>query len=136
MAFVWIFLNVNLSLNQTLLTFWFYLKHTWITQFILAISVTGYLPLIQKYSITHTVIHLMHVIACTHASTCTTSLMCVKKTCTSVYHTCLGHWNEENERIKTSNRIVDHFSLTFVKLLLTWMLYFHIWLQNKRKILI
>ena len=39
------------------------------------------------------------------------------------------------ERTKTSNWMVDHFSLTFVKLSLAWMLYFPVWLQNKRKIL-
>ena len=36
-AFVQILLNVNLSLNQTLLTFWLYVRQTWMTQLILAI---------------------------------------------------------------------------------------------------
>ena len=31
-------LNVNLPLNQTLLTFWLYVRKTWMTQMILAIS--------------------------------------------------------------------------------------------------
>ena len=35
----------------------------------------------------------------------------------SVYGTyCLGYWNEENERAKTSNWTVEHFFITFVKL--------------------
>ena len=37
-AFVRILLNVNLSLNQTLLTFLLYVRQTWTAQFILAIS--------------------------------------------------------------------------------------------------
>ena len=37
------------------------------------------------------------------------------------------------ERAKTSDLLVDYFSLTFVNLLLTWMLQFHGWLQNKGK---
>ena len=36
-AFVRILLNVNLSLNQTLLTFWLYVRQTWMTQLILVI---------------------------------------------------------------------------------------------------
>ena len=39
------------------------------------------------------------------------------------------------ERTKTSNSIVDLF-LVFVNLLLAWMLYFHVWFQNKRKFLV
>ena len=35
------------------------------------------------------------------------------------------------ERAKTSNLIVDHFSLTFVNLSLGSILYLHEWLQNK-----
>ena len=50
-AFVRILLNVNLSLNQTFLTFWVYVRQTWMTQLILAVTV--YLPLIRKDSITH-----------------------------------------------------------------------------------
>ena len=34
-AFVQILLNVNLSLNQTLLTIWLYVRQTWMTQLIL-----------------------------------------------------------------------------------------------------
>ena len=51
-AFVQMLININflvdffLSLNQTLLVFWLYVRQTWITQLILAISLTGYLPLI------------------------------------------------------------------------------------------
>ena len=43
--------------------------------------------------------------------------------------------NDENEGTKTSNWIVNHFSLTLFNLSLTWMLYFRLWLQNKGKIL-
>ena len=50
---VQILLIVNLSLNQTLLTFWLYVKQTWMTQLILAIS----LPLIRKDSTTHLHMH-------------------------------------------------------------------------------
>ena len=63
----------------------------------------------------------MHVIACahatTHTSTLATSLMHVKIKCaTSVYDTyCLGHWNDENEETKTSKLTADHFSLTLFK---------------------
>ena len=39
------------------------------------------------------------------------------------------------ERIKTSNVIIDHFSLTVVNFSLAWMLYFHEWLQSKGKFL-
>ena len=37
-AFVQILLNVNLSLNQTLLIFLLYVRQTWMTQLILAAS--------------------------------------------------------------------------------------------------
>ena len=40
------------------------------------------------------------------------------------------------ERTKTSNLVIDHFSLTFVNLSLAWMLYFHVWIQNMGKFLI
>ena len=49
-AFFRVLLNVNLSLNQTLLTLLPYARQTWMTQFILVISVRGYLPLIRKDS--------------------------------------------------------------------------------------
>ena len=39
--FIRIFLIVNLSLNQTLLTFLLYVRQTWMTQLILAISLWG-----------------------------------------------------------------------------------------------
>ena len=48
----------------------------------------------------------------------------------------MGHLNEKNERTKTSNLIVNHFSLTFVNLLLTSMLYLHVWLKNEGKFLV
>ena len=44
--------------------------------------------------------------------------------------------NKMKERSKTSNLIVDHFSLTFINLSLAWMLSFHIWFQNKGKSLV
>ena len=49
-AFVRILLIVNISLNQTLLTFLLYVRQTWMAQLILAISLRdrGYLPLIRK----------------------------------------------------------------------------------------
>ena len=40
------------------------------------------------------------------------------------------------ERTKTSNLIVDFFSLTCVNLSLAWMLYFHVWCQNIGKFLV
>ena len=44
---------------------------------------------------------------------------------TSVYNNCLGHWNEENKKTNKNIKLNSwSFSLTFVKLLLTWMLYF------------
>ena len=56
----------------------------------------------------------------------------------SLYDTqCLEYWKGKlKERIKTSNLIVDHFPLIFVTLLLIWILYFHVWLQNKGKFLV
>ena len=45
---------MNLFLNQTLLTFLLHVRQTWMTQLILAISVSGYLSLIRKDSVTHT----------------------------------------------------------------------------------
>ena len=53
-ATVLILFNVNLSLNQTLLTFWLYVRQTGMIQLILAISLRGFLPLMQKDSIAHT----------------------------------------------------------------------------------
>ena len=41
MAFVQTLLIVNLPLNQTLLTFLLYVRQTWITQLIVAISLSG-----------------------------------------------------------------------------------------------
>ena len=50
--FIWILLNVNLSMNQTLLAFLLYVRQTWMIQLILPISVKGYLNLIWKDSVT------------------------------------------------------------------------------------
>ena len=82
----------------------------------------------------------MPVIALAHPSTCATSLMHVKN---STSHFCLWHLlsgaleqKKMKERTKTSNLTVDHFSLTFINLSLAWMLYLHVWLQNKRKFLV
>ena len=85
-------------------------------------------------------IHLMRVTARAPTSIRATNLMRVKiaiARAISIYNTyCLGHWNEENERTKTLNSIVYHFTLPFVSLSWTWMLYLHVWLQNEGKILI
>ena len=43
--------------------------------------------------------------------------------------------NKMRERSKTLNWIFDHFSLAFINFLLPWMLYFHVRLQNKGKVL-
>ena len=43
-AFIPILLNVNLSLNQTLLSFLLYVRQTVITQLILAVSLWGVYP--------------------------------------------------------------------------------------------
>ena len=77
----------------------------------------------------YSLFHLMHAIVPAHTRTRTTTLF---------YDTySVGHWNEEiKEKIRTSNLRVDHFSLTFVNLLLAWMLYFHAWHQNKGKFLV
>ena len=65
---------------------------------------------------------------------------CVQKIAraTYVYDThCLEYWNEENVRKNKNVKFNGwSFSLTFVKLSLAWMLYFHVWLQNKGKFLV
>ena len=63
----------------------------------------------------------MRVTARAPTSIRATNLMRVKiARAISIYNTyCLGHWNEENERTKTLNSIVYHFTLTFVSLSLT-----------------
>ena len=89
------------------------------------------------YICIHSLLHLMRAIASAHASTRATSLMRVKN---SMRHSLrlmtLIIWDigtkKMKERTKTSNLTVDHFSLTFVSL----MLYFHVWLQNKGKCLV
>ena len=79
-----------------------------------------------------------------HTTTSIISLMHVKN---NMCHFCLWNllswtmewikWKKEQNIENASNWIVDHFSLTFVNILLTWMLrfHFHVWLQNKGKIL-
>ena len=52
----------------------------------------------------------MQLVWCVWKIACTTSLF-------DTY--CLEYCNEENKRTKTSNWIVDHFSLTFVDLSFT-----------------
>ena len=41
--------------------------------------------------------------------------------------------NKKKEKTKTPSLAVDCFSLTLVNLSLAWMLYFHVWHQNKEK---
>ena len=77
----------------------------------------------QKITMWHkqslSLLNLMHAIASSRASTCATILMHVKN---SMHHLfmALTVWvtgmKKMKERIKTSNLIVDHFSLTFVNL--------------------
>ena len=81
-------------------------------------------------------LHLIGVIAHAHASTHVTSLMHAEnKHMPLLFMThCLGHWNEENERkIKNIKLNGWSFFLTFVSLLLAWMLYFHVWLRMREK---
>ena len=42
----------------------------------------------------------------------------------------------EQRKWKKKYLIVDHFSLTFANLLLAWILYFRVLLQNKGKFLV
>ena len=81
------------------------------------------------------VLHLIRTITRTHNTTRATSLMCVKNSTgtLTVWSTAM---KKMKERTKTSNLIVNHFSLILVNLLLAWMLYFYVWLQNKRKFLV
>ena len=51
-VFVPILLNINLSLNQTLLTVLLYVRQTWMTLDSGNFSVMGYPPLIRKESVT------------------------------------------------------------------------------------
>ena len=75
----------------------------------------------------------------THFSIPATSLMCVKNI---THHFCLWHLlsgtleQRQQKKEQLIILIVDHFSLTFVNPLLAWMLYFHVWLQNKAKVLV
>ena len=87
----------------------------------------GHSLLIESFSL----LHLMRTIERANTSTCSTSLMRFMT---------LIVWDigtkKIKERTKTSNLIVDHFSLTFVNLSQAWMLYFFVWLQNKGKFLV
>ena len=61
----------------------------------------------------YSLLHLMHAIACAHANTLTTSMICVKNSmchfCFSVYDFyCLGHWNEGNERKIKNIKLNDY----------------------------
>ena len=40
------------------------------------------------------------------------------------------------ERTKTSNLIAGHFTFTFVNFSIAWILYYHVWLQNKGQFLV
>ena len=82
-------------------------------------------------------LYLICAFACADISTGATSLKHAKS---SMCHFCLWHLlsgtlelKTIKEWTKTSNWIVDHFSLTFVNLVLAWVLYFYVWLQNKGK---
>ena len=87
----------------------------------------GHSLLIESFSL----LHLMRTIERANTSTYSTSLM---------RFMALIVWDigtkKMKERTKTSNLIVDHFSLTFVNLSQAWMLYFFVWLQNKGKFLV
>ena len=87
----------------------------------------------------YSLFHLMHAIVPAHARTRTTTLKRVKNSTCHFFMTLIV-WDigtkKIKEKIRTSDLIVDHFSLTFVNLLLAWMLYFHAWHQNKGKFLV
>ena len=83
-------------------------------------------------SIRDSLYNLVLAITRAHASTRATSLMLVKN---STYHFCERKMKMK-ERTKTSNLTIDYFSLSFINLPLAWMLYFHVWLQNKEKFLV
>ena len=74
----------------------------------------------------------------THFSIPSTNLMCVKNiTCHfCLWHLLSGTLEQRQKKEQLIILIVDHFSLTFVNPLLAWMLYFHVWLQNKAKVLV
>ena len=75
----------------------------------------------------------MHAIARAPASTRATSLMRVKNSMSHLFGM-LERRKRKNKNIK--NLIVDHFYLTFVKLSLTLILYFHVWIQNEGKFVV
>ena len=81
-------------------------------------------------------LHLMRAIA--HASTRATSLMRVKNsTChLRLWYSLSAKMQQRKWRTITSNLIVDHFSSTFVKLSLAWILHFYKWFYYKGKFLV
>ena len=88
------------------------------------------------------VFSIWHVSLHAHTKAHMPLVWCIEKiACTSnVYNTfCLEHWNKENKRKNKSIKFINWcliVILTFVNLLLTWMLYFHVWLQNKGKFIV
>ena len=81
----------------------------------------------------------MYAIACAHPNTHATTLMCVKNSTPFLFMTLIAldtGAKKTKQRTKTSNLIVGHFTLTFVNFSIAWMLYFHVWLQNKEKFLV
>ena len=81
-------------------------------------------------------LHLMNVIACTHTSTCATSLMRVKNCiCHFYFWRLLFGILEQRKWKKNKNIKFNSWSFLF-NLLWAWLLYFHAWLQNKGKFLV
>ena len=133
------------KLNWEKTTWWHLLKSQkyWNCKVLLDIMATAitqlnYLLVLYYWSSCN-LLQLMHAITCTHTSTRATSLMHVKN---CMHHLCLTliFWGirtkKMKEKTKKSNLIVDHFSLTFANLLLAWILYFRVLLQNKGKFLV
>ena len=133
------------KLNWEKIAWWHLLKSQkyWNCKVLLDIMATAITQLnsllVLYYWFSCNLLRLMHAIACTHTSTHATSLMLIKN---CMHHLCLTliFWDirtkKMKEKTKKSNLIVDHFSLTFVNLLLAWILYFHVLLQNKGKFLV
>ena len=133
------------KLNWEKIAWWHLLKSQkyWNCKVLLDIMATAITQLnsllVLYYWFSCDLLRLMHAIACTHTSTRATSLMLIKN---CMHHLCLTliFWDirtkKMKEKTKKSNLIVDHFSLTFVNLLLAWILYFHVLLQNKGKFLV
>ena len=97
---------------------------------------------VQRYSNLSRIIKIVFSIWCrqshTHMPAHAPLVWCMWKN--STCHFCWWHWGigtkKMKERTRTSNLIADHFSLTFLNLSLAWMLYFHVWLENKGKFLV